>query len=116
MGYPLSNDTVGGTFIYGMKDDLLVIGLVVSLDYKDPFMEPYKELQKLKSHPLIAKMIKGGKQVAYEAESLISAGGYYSMPKLCFDGGMLIGESGHLLDISKLKGIHVGMKSACLLK
>ena len=70
-------------------------------------------LQKLKSHPLIAKMIKGGKQVAYGAKA-ISAGGYYSMPKLCFDGGMLIGESGHLLDISKLKGIHVGMKSGML--
>jgi electron-transferring-flavoprotein dehydrogenase len=103
MGYPLSSDTVGGTFIYGMKDDLLVIGLVVSLDYKDPFMEPYKELQKLKSHPLVANMIKGGKQVAYGARA-ISAGGYYSTPNLAFDGGMLIGESGHLLDISKLKG------------
>lgn len=113
MGYPLSNDTVGGTFIYGMKNNLLVIGLVVSLDYKDPFMEPYKELQKLKSHPLVANMIKGGKQVAYGAKAL-SAGGYYSMPKLCFDGGMLIGESGHLLDISKLKGIHVGMHSGML--
>jgi electron-transferring-flavoprotein dehydrogenase len=113
MGYPLSSDTVGGTFIYGMKDDLLVIGLVVSLDYKDPFMEPYKELQKLKSHPLVAKMIKGGKQVAYGAKA-ISAGGYYSMPQLCFDGGMLIGESGHLLDISKLKGVHVGMASGML--
>lgn len=113
MGYPLSADTVGGTFIYGMKDDLLVIGLVVSLDYKDPFMEPYKELQKLKSHPLVANMIKGGKQVAYGAKA-ISAGGYYSMPKLSFDGGLLIGESGHLLDISKLKGVHIGMHSGMI--
>lgn len=113
MGYPLSRDTVGGTFIYGMKDDLLVIGLVVSLDYKDPLLEPYQELQKLKSHPLVSKMIQGGKQVAYGAKA-ISAGGYYSMPKLVFNGGMLIGESGHLLDISKLKGVHIAMKSGML--
>lgn len=113
MGYPLSSDTVGGTFIYGMKDNLLVIGLVVSLDYADPLLEPYKELQKLKSHPLVAEMIKGGKQVAYGAKA-ISAGGYYSLPQLTFDGGMLIGESGHLLDISKLKGVHVGMRSGMI--
>lgn len=113
LGYPLSNDTVGGTFIYGMKDNLLVIGLVVSLDYKDPFMEPYKELQKLKSHPLVADMIQGGKQVAYGAKA-ISAGGYYAVPQLYFNGGLLVGESGHLLDLAKLKGIHVGMKSGMI--
>lgn len=113
MGYPLSNDTVGGTFIYGMKNNLLVIGLVVSLDYSDPLLEPYKELQKLKSHPLVANMIKGGKQVAYGAKA-ISAGGYYSLPQLYFNGGLLVGESGHMLDMSKLKGIHIGIRSGML--
>ncbi|MEZ4703877.1 MAG: electron-transfer flavoprotein:ubiquinone oxidoreductase [Bdellovibrionota bacterium] len=110
MGYPLSSDTVGGSFIYGMKNDLLVIGLVVSLDYRDPSMEPYQELQKLKNHPLVAKWIEGGSSVAYGAKA-ISAGGYYSMPTLAFDGGVIVGESGQLLDIAKLKGIHVGMRS-----
>ncbi len=113
MGYPLPNDTVGGSFIYGMKNNLLVLGMVVSLDYADPFMEPYLEMQKLKQHPLVAKMIDGGKQVAYGAKA-ISAGGYYSMPRLYFDGGCIIGEAGQLLDMSRLKGIHVGMRSGML--
>jgi len=109
-GYPLDRHTVGGSFVYGMKDNLLVIGLVVSLNYEDPYMEPYKELQKLKQHPVIAKFIEGGKQVAYGAKA-IASGGYYAMPKLCFDGGMIVGESGALLDMARLKGIHTGMWS-----
>ncbi|MCB0271560.1 MAG: electron transfer flavoprotein-ubiquinone oxidoreductase [Bdellovibrionales bacterium] len=110
MGYPLDSKTVGGSFVYGMKDNLLVLGLVVGLDYKDPFLEPYEELQKLKKHPMIASLIEGGKQVAYGAKA-ISAGGYYSMPQLTFDGGLIVGESGQLLDIARLKGVHVGMRS-----
>lgn len=110
MGYPLDSKTTGGTFIYGMKDNLLVIGLVVSLNYEDPYLEPYKELQKLKQHPIISDMIEGGKQVAYGAKA-IASGGYYAMPKLVFDGGLIVGESGALLDMSKLKGIHTGMWS-----
>lgn len=110
LGYPLDRHTVGGSFLYGMKDDLLVLGLVVSLDYKDPFLEPYEEMQKLKTHPTIARMIEGGTQVAYGAKA-ISAGGYYSMPQLTFDGGLIVGEAGQMLDIARLKGIHVGMRS-----
>ncbi|MCB0309348.1 MAG: NAD(P)/FAD-dependent oxidoreductase, partial [Bdellovibrionales bacterium] len=110
MGYPLDRKTVGGSFVYGMKDDLLVIGLVVSLNYSDPFMEPYKELQKLKQHPAISKFIEGGKQIAYGAKA-IASGGYYAIPKLYFDGGLITGESGALLDMSRLKGIHTGMWS-----
>jgi electron-transferring-flavoprotein dehydrogenase len=113
MGYPLDRKTVGGTFLYGMKNDLLVIGLVVSLDYVDPFLEPYVELQKLKQHPLVSKLIEGGKSVAYGAKA-IASGGYYAIPRLYFDGGMIIGESAQLLDMPKLKGIHVGMRSGIL--
>ncbi|MCB0327427.1 MAG: electron transfer flavoprotein-ubiquinone oxidoreductase [Bdellovibrionales bacterium] len=113
MGYPLSSDTVGGSFIYGMQDDHLVVGMVVSLDYSDPSMEPFHELQKLKNHPMISKMLEGGEAVAYGAKA-ISAGGYYSMPQLYFDGGVITGESGQLLDIAKLKGIHIGMRSGIL--
>ncbi|MCB1197725.1 MAG: electron transfer flavoprotein-ubiquinone oxidoreductase [Deltaproteobacteria bacterium] len=110
MGYPLDRHTIGGSFVYGMQNNHLVIGLVVSLDYKDPLLEPYAELQKLKNHPLIQDMIKDGKQVAYGAKA-ISAGGYYSMPQLTFDGGMIVGEAGQLLDIARLKGVHIGMRS-----
>lgn len=113
MGYPLDASTVGGSFIYGMKDDLLVVGLVVSLNYENPNLEPYQELQKLKNHPLLAKMLKGGKSVAYGAKA-IASGGYYAIPKLTFDGGMIVGESASLLDMSRLKGIHVGMRSGML--
>jgi electron-transferring-flavoprotein dehydrogenase len=109
-GYPLSRDTAGGSFVYGMRENLLVIGLVVSLDYADPFLEPYRELQRLKQHPLISKFIEGGKQVAYGAKAL-AAGGYHAAPRLAFDGGMIVGESGQLLDLSRLKGIHAGMRS-----
>ena len=110
MGYPLDARTVGGTFVYGMQNDLLVLGLVVSLNYENPYIEPYQEMQKFKQHPLIAKMIEGGKQVAYGAKA-IASGGYYAMPKLVFDGGMIVGESGAILDMSRLKGIHTGMWS-----
>lgn len=113
LGYPLSRKTVGGSFVYGMKNEQLVIGLVVSLNYSDPFLEPYKELQKLKQTPLISRFIEGGKSVAYGAKA-IASGGYYAIPKLCFDGGMIIGESGQLLDMPRLKGIHIGMKSGML--
>ncbi|MFH1018888.1 MAG: electron transfer flavoprotein-ubiquinone oxidoreductase [Pseudomonadota bacterium] len=113
MGYPLSPDTAGGSFLYGMKDNLLVVGIVVSLDYEDPFLEPYAELQKLKQHPLVAKLIEGGKPVAYGAKA-IASGGYHSIPRLYFNGGMIIGESGQLLDMSRLKGVHVGMRSGMI--
>ncbi|HMR24039.1 MAG TPA: electron-transfer flavoprotein:ubiquinone oxidoreductase [Oligoflexia bacterium] len=113
MGYPLDRKTVGGTFIYGFKNDVLTIGLVVGLDYQNSHLEPYQELQRLKAHPLISKMIDGGKQLSYGAKA-ITAGGYYAMPQLYFDGGVLVGESGGLLDIAKLKGIHHGMRSGIL--
>ncbi len=110
MGYPLDRNTVGGSFIYGMQNDLLVVGLVLSLNYENPWLEPYVELQKLKAHPLVSKYLDQGKQVAYGAKAICS-GGYYSMPRLYFDGGLIVGESGSLLDMSKLKGIHIGMHS-----
>lgn len=112
-GYPLDNGVPGGSFIYGMKDNLLALGLVVSLNYENTFVEPHLELQKFKAHPKIQEYISGGKSIGYGAKALTS-GGFYAMPQLYFNGGMFVGESGGLLDMARLKGIHVGMRSGIL--
>jgi len=86
---------------------------VAYLDTKDPLLDPHRELQKLKTHPFIANMIKGGKVVAYGGKTL-PAGGWYSMPKLYGDGFMVCGDSASMVDVQKLKGIHLAMKSGML--
>jgi electron-transferring-flavoprotein dehydrogenase len=113
MGYPFKNDCVGGTWIYYMNDNLLSVGLVTPLDYKDPFINPHDQLQQFKEHPTIATVLEGGKSVAYGAK-VITAGGYHSIPKLYTDGALLVGEAGGLVDMSRLKGIHLAMKSGML--
>lgn len=112
MGFPL-NKSIGGTFIYTIPGDKIVLGLVAYLDTKDPLLDPHRELQKLKTHPFIAEMIKGGKIVAYGGKTL-PAGGWYSMPKLYGDGFMVCGDSASMVDVQKLKGIHLAMKSGML--
>jgi electron-transferring-flavoprotein dehydrogenase len=113
MGYPFKGDCVGGTWIYSMNDNLLSVGLVTPLDYRDPFIQPHDQLQQFKAHPKIAKILEGGKSIAYGAK-VISAGGYYSIPKLYTEGALLVGEAGGLVDMSRLKGIHLAMKSGML--
>lgn len=112
MGFPLSK-SIGGTFIYTIPGDKIVLGLVAYLDTKDPLLDPHRELQKLKTHPFIADMIKGGKVMAYGGKTL-PAGGWYSMPKLYGDGFMVCGDSASMVDVQKLKGIHLAMKSGML--
>ena len=112
MGFPLSK-SIGGTFIYTIPGDKIVLGLVAYLDSKDPLLDPHRELQKLKTHPFIANMVKGGKVVAYGGKTL-PAGGWYSMPKLYGDGFMVCGDSASMVDVQKLKGIHLAMKSGML--
>ncbi len=109
MGFPLSK-SIGGTFIYTIPGDKIILGLVAYLDSKDPLLDPHRELQKLKTHPFIKNMIKGGKVVAYGGKTL-PAGGYYSMPTLAGDGWMVCGDSASMVDVQKLKGIHLAMKS-----
>jgi electron-transferring-flavoprotein dehydrogenase len=109
MGYPL-NKSIGGTFIYTIPGDKIILGIVVYLDTNDPLVDPHRELQKLKTHPFIADMIKGGKVLAYGGKTL-PAGGWYSMPKLFGDGFMVCGDSASMVDVQKLKGIHLAMKS-----
>ncbi|MEK6627622.1 MAG: electron transfer flavoprotein-ubiquinone oxidoreductase [Bdellovibrionota bacterium] len=112
MGFPLSQ-SIGGTFIYTIPGDKIVLGLVAYLDTKDPLLDPHRELQKLKTHPFIANMIKGGKVLAYGGKTL-PAGGWYSMPKLYGDGFVVCGDSASMVDVQKLKGIHLAMKSGML--
>ena len=113
MGWPIDSKTTGGTFIYGYKDDYMVVGLVVGLDYRDPGIDPQYMLQQFKRHPEVAKYLEGGKVEAYGGKAL-SAGGWYSMQQPYFDGGMFIGESAQIIDIERLKGMHLGMKSGML--
>ncbi len=112
MGYPL-HKSIGGTFIYTIPGDKIILGIVAYLDSKDPFLDPHRELQKLKTHPFVANMVKGGKVIAYGGKTL-PAGGWYSMPKLYGHGFMVCGDSASMVDVQKLKGIHLAMKSGML--
>ncbi len=112
-GWPLKNDTYGGGFIYHFGDNLVSIGLVTGLGYKNPFLSPFEEMQRLKTHPQIAKLFKGGKRLAYGARAL-AAGGLQSMPKLDFPGGALIGDDAGFLVASRIKGSHAAIKSGML--
>ncbi|MFH1490181.1 MAG: electron transfer flavoprotein-ubiquinone oxidoreductase [Pseudomonadota bacterium] len=113
MGYPHSRHTYGGGFIYGMTNNRVSLGLLTGLDYEDPFMDPHREFQKFKSHPLAADLLKDGKVVQYGGNTA-PVGGYFSIPKLVFDGGVLVGDSANLFVSQKIKGIHVAMKSGML--
>lgn len=112
LGFPLSK-SIGGTFIYTLPEDKIVVGLVAYLDSHDPLLDPHRELQKLKTHPFMQKMLKGGKVVAYGGKTL-PAGGWFSMPKLYGDGFVVCGDSASMVDVQKLKGIHLAMKSGML--
>ncbi len=113
LGFPLDLDTLGGGWVYDMGNNLMSLGLVVSLDYKDPGMDLHYQFQRYKSHPWIARLIEGGKVVGYGAKAL-TAGGWYARPQSYFNGGMFIGEAAGMLDIQRLKGVHLSMKSGML--
>jgi electron-transferring-flavoprotein dehydrogenase len=113
MGWPLDLDTFGGGFVYGMKDDLVIVGLVVGLDYRNPYLDPHQEFQRFKTHPFISSMLKNAKMAHYGAKA-IPEGGYYTMPRSYFDGGLVIGDGASLLNSQRLKGIHLAMKSGML--
>lgn len=113
MGYPLSLSTFGGSFIYFIKERLVAIGLVVSLDWKQPKLHPFELLQKFKGHPYISRMLEGGRFVAYGAKT-ITEGGWFAMPRPYGNGFLITGESGGILDPMKLKGIEHAMKSGII--
>jgi electron-transferring-flavoprotein dehydrogenase len=113
LGYPLPAETFGGGFIYGMRENVLDIGFVTGLDYKNPTTDPHNELQRMKLHSAIRKMLDGGKLIRYGAKA-IPEGGLFAMPRAYADGLLIIGDSAGFLNGMRLKGIHLGMKSGML--
>jgi len=112
-GWPLSPSTYGGSFLYHMDDDLVSVGFVVGLAYANPYLSPYEEFQRYKTHPRIRAFLEGGKRLAYGARA-IAAGGLRSLPKLVFPGGALIGDNAGFLNASRIKGSHGAVKSGML--
>jgi electron-transferring-flavoprotein dehydrogenase len=113
MGYPLEHSTFGGGFIYGFTDEWISVGLVVGLDYHDPFLDPHGLFQRFKEHPYLRGLLEGGKLVRYGART-ISEGGWYSIPRLYADGVLLAGEAAGFLNAMRLKGIHLAIKTGML--
>jgi electron-transferring-flavoprotein dehydrogenase len=112
-GWPLDTSTYGGSFLYHMEDNLVAVGLVVGLGYTNPYLSPFEEFQRYKTHPAIRTFFDGGKRVAYGARA-IAAGGLQSLPKLTFPGGALIGDDAGFLNASRIKGSHAAMKSGMM--
>lgn len=110
IGWPLDNSTYGGSFVYHLGKNLLAIGMVVGLDYENPYLNPYEEFQRLKSHPFIKPILEKGQRLEYGARTLIE-GGIQSLPKLTVPGGLITGDAGGFLNVPKIKGIHTAMKS-----
>ncbi len=113
LGYPLPPETFGGGFIYGMRDNVLDIGFVTGLDYRNPTTDPHNELQRMKLHPVVRKMLDGAKLIRYGAKA-IPEGGLFAMPRAYADGLLIVGDSAGFLNGMRLKGIHLGMKSGML--
>lgn len=109
-GWPLPNDTYGGSFFYHMENNQVAIGYVVGLDYSNPWLSPFEEFQRYKTHPYIRDFLEGGRRVSYGARAL-TAGGLLSLPKLTFPGGALVGCDAGFLNASRIKGSHAAIKS-----
>ena len=112
-GWPLESDTYGGAFMYHMDNNEIAIGQIVGLDYANPYLSPFEEFQRFKTHPAIAKYLKGGKRISYGARA-ITAGGILSLPKLYFKGGVLVGCDAGFLNASRIKGSHAAIKTGML--
>ncbi|HEX8265898.1 MAG TPA: electron transfer flavoprotein-ubiquinone oxidoreductase [Pyrinomonadaceae bacterium] len=113
LGFPSDSQTYGGGWVYGQKNNIVNIGYVTGLDYKDPLIDPHAEFQKFKTHPQIAKILEGGKMIRYGAKT-IAAGGWHTMPQIYASGVLLIGDCAAFLNGQRLKGIHTAMKSGML--
>ncbi|MGA0864316.1 MAG: 4Fe-4S dicluster domain-containing protein [Burkholderiaceae bacterium] len=112
-GWPLDRNTYGGSFLYHLKDNKVAVGFVVGLNYKNPWLSPFEEFQRYKTHPAIAEQLSGGKRLGYGARA-ITAGGLNSLPKLVFPGGALIGCDAGFLNASRIKGSHAAIKTGLL--
>jgi electron-transferring-flavoprotein dehydrogenase len=112
-GWPLDRDTYGGSFLYHMNDRLAAVGFVVGLGYSNPYLSPYEEFQRWKTHPAIRAFLEGGKRIGYGARA-IAAGGLQSLPKTVFPGGCLVGDDAGYLNAARIKGSHCAIKSGML--
>ena len=113
MGWPLDDRTGGGSFMYHYGENLVSIGFVVHLNYQNPYLHPFKEFQRFKTHPAIAPILEGGKRIGYGARAL-TEGGWQSIPKLVFPGGALLGCSAGFMNVPRIKGSHNAMLSGKL--
>ena len=112
-GWPLDSDTYGGTFLYHLDNNIVVVGMVVGLDYANPWLSPFEEFQRYKTHPSIKPYFENGKRIAYGARAL-TAGGLLSLPKLVFPGGAMVGCEAGFLNASRIKGSHAAIKTGAL--
>jgi electron-transferring-flavoprotein dehydrogenase len=113
IGWPVDSSTYAGSWMYHFGDRLVSFGYVVGLDYSNPWLSPFEEMQRLKTHPYMRKFFAGGRRISYGARAL-SEGGFQAIPKLIFPGGALIGDSAGFLNLPKIKGTHTAMKSGML--
>ena len=113
MGWPLEDKTGGGSFLYHFGENLVSVGFVVHLDYADPYLNPFKEFQRAKTHPLIAAQLEGGKRISYGARAL-TEGGWQAIPELAFPGGALIGCAAGFMNVPRIKGSHNAMLSGMM--
>ncbi|MCC7259755.1 MAG: electron transfer flavoprotein-ubiquinone oxidoreductase [Alphaproteobacteria bacterium] len=109
-GWPMDSSTYGGSFIYHLEHNQVAVGFVVGLDYQNPYLDPFMEFQRFKTHPKIRPLFEGGRRISYGARAL-NEGGWQSIPKLTFPGGALIGCAAGFLNVPKIKGTHTAMKS-----
>jgi electron-transferring-flavoprotein dehydrogenase len=113
LGWPLDRATYGGSFLYHFGNNLISYGFVIGLDYANPWLSPFDEMQRFKTHPAMRKHFEGGRRISYGARAL-NEGGLQSLPKLSFPGGLLIGDAAGFLNVPKIKGTHTAMKSGML--
>jgi electron-transferring-flavoprotein dehydrogenase len=112
-GWPMDTGTYGGSFLYHLEDNQVAVGFVVGLDYENPYLSPFDEFQRYKTHPVIQQHLKGGKRIAYGARAL-NEGGLQSLPDLVFPGGLLVGCGAGFLNVPKIKGSHNAIKTGML--
>jgi electron-transferring-flavoprotein dehydrogenase len=113
MGWPLDNRTGGGSFLYHLDDRLVSVGFVVHLNYENPYLSPFQEFQRFKTHPLVRDVFTGGRRIGYGSRA-IAEGGWQSVPNLVFPGGALIGDGAGFLNVPRIKGTHNAMRSGML--
>lgn len=113
VGWPLDSKTYGGSFIYHLSNNRVAIGFVIGLDYENTWLSPFGEMQRFKTHPFVRDLLQGGERLSYGARAL-NEGGWQSLPKLTFAGGMLLGDAAGFLNVAKIKGIHAAIESGML--